>query len=472
MLKKLVGHTAVYGLAPRIPQLASLFILPLIMPYLSDVDFGVFGLITAYVGGFRLLSSFGLNVTLANAFYKSRSQYRWKWKQILAVQHLGNLILQPLIVAPVIYLSCPAEARENVWTIVVLNITAPILFGNLANVTAMHYQLSQKPFPIAIRVGSLGLLSVGLNYYFIAEMRMGYMGWFWSGFIVGMLTNISYLYPFFRTLRLTPIYRFRWRYIKKDLKVGLPTIPHQYSNYLLNISDRVVMQQLGVSTSRLGRYNLAASFGTYFDSFSDALTRVTGPLQMKSYAAGKFLEARELIFTAQTGFFLLTFTFSFWAKEIFEVLIDNESLKTVYPLAIVIVMSYNYRPMYSGAASMYFFSENTKLLWRISFIAGMGNLLLNFALIPVFGYETAAYTTFLGFMWMGYSGYFYKAFKERQRLNYYPLRWLLATVLLTVLAYIGVEWGLELKITAYIGFLLGIAFMFYLIQVRKIFSDE
>ena len=67
--------------------------------------------------------------------------------------------------------------------------------------------------------------------------------------------------------------------------------------------------------------------------------------------------------------------------------------------------------------------------------AGVTNVIMNFILIPIFGYKVAAVTTFISLMFMGYSGYFLKDFKNNNTVNYYPLRWITGTIALTILCY-------------------------------------
>jgi O-antigen/teichoic acid export membrane protein len=107
----------------------------------------------------------------------------------------------------------------------------------------------------------------------------------------------------------------------------------------------------------------------------------------------------------------------------------------MYYLGVIIVMSYNYRPMYVGANSQLMYNEKTNILWKVSFTAGIINIILNLILIPIIGFEIAAFTTFISYMFMGYSGYFLKVYKRLTPLNYYPLLWLTLTIVLSVVVY-------------------------------------
>src|SRR5690606_40305253 len=55
-----------------------------------------------------------------------------------------------------------------------------VFFGPTSMLATTYYQISQEPFQIAIRTIIFGIMIVLLNVYFIAILKMGYMGWFLS----------------------------------------------------------------------------------------------------------------------------------------------------------------------------------------------------------------------------------------------------------------------------------------------------
>ncbi|QCK15919.1 MATE family efflux transporter [Mangrovivirga cuniculi] len=315
------------------------------------------------------------------------------------------------------------------------------------------------PLQIAIRTIILGVLSVGLNILFIVHYKLGYMGWFWSSFIVGVLRNLSYFFPLNYILKLTPIFNFKWRYIRSALKISLPMVPHYYSSYLLESSDKLIMDVMKVPTANIGRYNIAYTVGKFTNSLGTASGLAVGPLLNGYYKKNDDKSAAGLIFILQISFLIITFILSIWMKELFGLLIKNVELASMYYLGVIIVMAYNYRPMYFGANAKLMYIEKTNLLWRVTFGAGIINLLLNICFIPIFGFEVAAYTTFVSYMVMGYSGYYFKVFSDNSDAKFYPMFWLLLTIILTVFAKITVEFEQQYKI--FISFItLGIGTLF------------
>jgi Membrane protein involved in the export of O-antigen and teichoic acid len=460
MLRKLFSHTAIYGLAPHVSKLASFFVLPIITQYLTPLDYGIYGVLTATVGSISVFSSLGLRVVLVNSFFKSPGQYKWLWRQIYGFLSIW-VIPYAIISSILVYFIVPSEAHEHIWTIIGLNVAPIVLFGQTNTLASTYYQVNKKPLPIAIRTAVFSTLTVLLNLYLIAILKLGYMGWLWSTFIVGILQNASYWIPLNLKFKIYPIYRFKWRTIRNSLRVSLPTVPHFYSSYLLNASDRLIMGVLNLSTGDIGKYNAAYTFGNYFSNLGNASGFAVGPLLNECYRSREDEKARNLIFVQQTAFLVMSFTCCIWLKELFQFFIRNDQLNKMYYLAVIIVMAYNYRPMYFGANAKLLYLERTRAILRVSFGAGLINVLLNLALIPLMGFEVAAYTTFFSLMYMGYAGYFMKAFRESTQTNYYPLFWLGLTILLTVVAYYVVHFDWHVKAILTCCLVPGIAYLYF-----------
>jgi O-antigen/teichoic acid export membrane protein len=141
-----------------------------------------------------------------------------------------------------------------------------------------------------------------------------------------------------------------------------------------------------------------------------------------------------------------------WCKELFFFLSSNAELARSYPVAIIIIMSYTYRPMYWGTINRLGFEEKTEHLWKISLVGGLINVVLNLIFIPYWGIYGTAFSTFIGLMYIGFSGYYLKAFRTIERLNYYPLVWASSIVVVSLLVYFVRDaiWYSKLILTSFV----------------------
>ncbi|WP_312906081.1 lipopolysaccharide biosynthesis protein [Sphingobacterium multivorum] len=444
MLKKLFSHTLIYGLAPQMVKVAQLLALPIITPFLTPKDYGVFGLITAVVGAISVLSTLGLNIVLANSFTRSQHQYKWLWRQIYGFLILWNYIYA-FLVAGVVYFFIPQEAKIDTLIILLLNVIPLILFAPSTVIGNLYYQLKQKPFQIAFRSVIIGCITVILNIYFIKYLKMGYLGWFWANAIAQIIYQFSYFIPLNYGIGIKPIYNFKRKTLVKNLKICLPTIPHYYSNYLLTSFDKIIMKFLGVSVEGIGRYNAAQVPGNLMSSATYAANQAVSPLLLQAYKANDRQLEKKLNYIVMIAFLTFTSILCLFLKELLPLVIKSNGLEDIYPIALIIIMAYNYRPMYVAANNRLFYMEKTKALLKVTSTAALISILLNVVLIYLFGSIAAAITLFISFMYMGYSGFFIKEFRESQGTNHHPLYWLCITLLLTVFVYFGVELNLIFK---------------------------
>lgn len=465
MYKKIASHTLIYGLSPYVPRLLGLFILPIITKDLTTLDYGIYGVILAYVAAIEILKDLGLNLILYNSFTKMPHQYRWMWRSIYGFLTIWNWVYA-LIAASLIFLIVPPEAKGNVWLIVTLNLIPIVLFGPTQLIGRVYFQMKEKPVEIAFRTIIFGILTIILNLYTISYLKLGYMGWFWSSCIVGLLTNLSFWYPINIKYKLKPIINFKWRLMKQNLKVALPTVPHYYSSYIIQTSDKAILSALNVNTNDIGGYNFAGSFAGYFSQLGNAIGQATRPFFNTYYKSHNYGKVREIIFVMQLLFFTLTFFASLWLKEVFSLLVRNEELAATYPIAILLIMAVNYRPMYFGSINVLIYGEKTKKLLYVTFVASIISVILNFSLIPSWGIWAAVFSTYVSMMYMGYSGYFLKEFKVVD-VSFYPMHWLLATLILTALAYYAVELAIIYKMGISAGLLVVSTALFRRLLIRK-----
>lgn len=448
-MKKLFSHSLLYGLGPQIPKFASFFVLPLITPFLTTTDYGVYGVITAYTGLLSMLQELGISIVLVNTFYEYHRGERWRfhWKRLLGFLILWSVVFALLLVV-FVNLILPQEALLNRWKILLVLFLQASIFSAVNVIGSRLFQLKERPDYILIATATSGVITVLLNYYFIAVLKLGYMGWYYSTFTGTLCFFLFYVFPIVGKHNIVPSFQFNMRYLKRIFRVALPTIPHNYSSYLLNSSDRVVMERLNISIPSLGAYNVGYAFGSYFNFIGTAVGMAQGPIMAKLWFKNtreSKINIRSMIFLLQTLFITAGFLLALWSKELLNLLYRNQDFAGSYVFAIVILMSYVYYPMYWASLNKLFYSKQTTQLWKISFIAGVGNIILNLIFIPFFGVLAAAVTTFICLSYMGYAGFFLKGYKKLGDVNYYPMLWLLVTIVCLVVVFIIKDVNLVVK---------------------------
>jgi len=437
LIKKIINHSLIYAILPKLPILLGFLMLPFLTPFLTNTDYGIFGIVMSITTGATVIKGLGLDVILINSFihhYKSK-RYKFVWNEIQGFIFLWSIVLG-LLIGLLIYGVLPIQAIEDRGLIITLTITPIIFYSSLQIVSTKYYQLAEEPIQIGYRSLIFGIVSIALNYYLIVVMKMGYLGWVWSLFVTETLMFLSYIYPIWICEKLYPNFLFRRRAIKRHLRVSLPLVPHTSAFFLLDFSDRLVMINLSVSTANIGLYDFAYRFAGYARVFSESIHQASIPLLIKEYKKRKETSyIKDMIFLQCYVVCLVSFVISIWLKEIFQIMVKNDDLVNTYSMGIILTMAYAYKPMYTAMATVFYYHEKTKEFWKISFIGGLINISLNIIFIPIYGYKVAVLTTFLSFLYIGFSGFLVTSFKNIYPYDFKPFMWIVYIIILLFISY-------------------------------------
>lgn len=470
MLSKLFKETTIYALGPQIPRIASFFILPIITKDLTGNDYGISALVYAYIGIVGAFKALGLTDIYINYFYKHPKLYKLIWRHFFGFLSSYSVvfgILQGLL----IFLVLPLGYEERL-IIVVLNIIPVILFDTTNEFGLRFLQLHHKVVSIFFISALSGLVVVFLNLYTISYLKLGYMGWFISAFIGIMTQFIFYGYTLYSN-KIYPILRFRKKYLKKYLKISLPIVPNKYGHYLLNSSDRIVMNLIQISTINIGLYNFGYIVGNYSQILVTSLGIAIAPFYIDLLSKKKHVHinlAKNVTIFIQILFIIGTFTGALWLKELFSLLVSNKELENTYDIAIIILMMQNYAPLRFFYTNFVVFHEKTTFLWKITFVAGAINVISNFMLIPIYGIQIAAATTFITMFYISVVGFYYKQYRAIKKVKLYPILWFIISGIMTLLVYSLKNIEVEYKIYISLFSVSMIAFVIYFF--RPLISND
>lgn len=453
----ILKNSVLFTIAPILPKVINVLLMPIMTRYLTDVDFGISGTISAYTQALGAFSVLGLGVVLLNSFYKTPLEYKSLWKQIYGFLNLW-MIVYAIVQAILLYFIIPEEALDNRWWIIILTNFSTVFFGPTATIGSSYYQYNKQAFPVVWRSLFASIITIIVDFVLIVYLRWGYMGWYVGTFAGTFFSNASYWYVVNCTLGLRPDYHFKWEEMKHALTVSMPTIPHYYTTYLLDGSGRMVMDQYNIPQSEIGRVSITQQIGGLFSLLMNGMNHALSPFFMQYIKEDKEDTSRKLglvyVFIVLTAAFLL----SIWSKEIFDILISNDSLKTAYPFCIAYVMALCYRPLYVIAARYNFYYEKTKQLLLITFVSGLLAIVLYIVLTPLLGIWGFLVGHYIACLYFGYSGFLYSCYREHSKMKFPYVLIFFVQLALTAMAFLLVEllW-VKLIVTLIVGLLMGLA---------------
>lgn len=461
----IVKNGVLFTLAPFLPKVINVFLLPIMTLYLTDVDFGIAGTISAYTASIGAFADLGLRVVLQNTFFKNPTNYKETWRQIYGFLKFW-MIIYALLQATILFFFIPEEAAENKWWIILFSQFSTVFFGPTGAIGNSYYVYSKKSVPVVWRSVTASILTILVDFVLIVYLRWGYMGWYVGSFAGTFFTNASYWYIVRFKLDIKPNYRFNWGVIKHALAIGVPTIPHYYTSYLLEGSGRMVLDQYHVPQGKIGQISISQQIGGIFDSATAGFNNALSPFLMEAIREKNSHRINLLATIFTTSVFAAAFILAIWSKEIFHLLLSNENLQTAYPFFILYIMALCYRPLYLNVSNYYFYYERTKQLLLITFLSGCLAVLLYIAFTPLFGVWAFLIGHYVSCLYYGYSGYFYKGYRENET-HCLPVFWFfIAQLVLTGVAYLLVD-ILWMKIM--VSMLICVIVLFLFIKYRRVF---
>ena len=237
-------------------------------------------------------------------------------------------------------------------------------------------------------------LSVAVSLLFVfASNEKGYariLGNALPPIIVG-----SYLILYFCLRERTFFNSELWLYA---LRFNLPLVPYYISQMLFNQSDRIMISHI-VGTDAAATYGVAYSLAMLLTFVLNAINGSYVPWLYKKIKLGAVKQNRRVATGIALLMALLLLCVIAAAPEIILVVASSKYLEAkwvVAPVAMSLIFHF-YSQLF---VNFQFYYEERVLLVIGAAVAGVANVLLNLALIPVFGYLAAGYTTLLSFFLM------------------------------------------------------------------------
>lgn len=208
-----------------------------------------------------------------------------------------------------------------------------------------------------------------------------------SGVIVQVCIGLGFMiYNYIKGK--TFYHREYWIY---SLKFNIPLIPHYLSGIVLGQADRVMIKKY-IGASEAGIYSFTYNISLVINIITGSINNAIIPytyekLKNRDY---KNLKKISVFLVLMIGGMCLAF--SAIAPELLKLFATEEYYDAVYLVPIISLSSY-FTFLYSLFGNVEFFFEANKFITMASITGAIVNVILNYILMPIFGYYAAGYTT-------------------------------------------------------------------------------
>ena len=362
---------------------------PIFTRYLTKAEFGDFSNFATWTSIFAIIVSLNLESSLIRA--------RFEFEDDLDVYNLSMILLSTLSTTVwYIIVSIFSDYFQSMLSMGKNYIDAMfiyLLFYPVINIfqTSERFKYKYK-WTVAISV-ILALSTSGISVILVLIMNNSLHGRI-IGYVVpyAIIGSVVYIYYLTRARKITIKY---WKYA---LDIALPFIPHLLSMLILGSMDRVMIKQIcGAEETAL--YSLAYTCGTIISLLVSSINNAFSPWLGEQLSKSNYKKIRQVSSPYAVIFSFIACGIVLLTPEILFILGGNSYMEAKWvipPVAAGCIMQFLYC-MYVNVEQ---YEKKTRAMALASVAAALINLVLNYIFINKYGYIAAAYTTYIGYLFL------------------------------------------------------------------------
>jgi O-antigen/teichoic acid export membrane protein len=385
VVKRIVKNTGFLLLGRILTKVISLFSVIFIVRYLGDIGYGKYAFAFAFVSFFTIISEFGMHSILV----REVSRFPAKAPQLLGnamlISAFFSLIAFVLAILSVNLFKYPEE------TVMLVKIASLILIFGMMYPFGVIYETELKMKYSVF----FGLISRVFLIFSILYVTKNDYGLNWLVLVTVMSDGIHYfLMAIYSRKFVLPVFKYDWGICRFLLKESLPLA---FSSVFLIIYFRidVVMLSLMKGDADVGIYSSAYRITEAFIFIPSTLMVSVFPFMSKYYSGNNntlyhvYLKSFKVLFTIALP---LALAISYFSNEIIDILYGGAVQGASITLQILIwataVIFINF------SLGQFLVSVNKQRVTTASTaICALFNIILNYFMIPLWGYNGAAIST-------------------------------------------------------------------------------
>ena len=359
---------------------------------MSTVDYGIYNTYVAYVSIVTFVVCLGLDPTLKNAEYDYKEKKDKYLSNVYLLTLLASIALLTIVWIGKVFLAKFLAIDCSLLFLIVIQAEAAAII-NIYNVKLSLSYSGGTYLKISFFNTIFGIcFSIFLILKFFPEKT------YWGrilGSIIPLIVVAGVLIYRYVILKKT---KFNKEMAIYGLKIGLPLIPHFLSQIVNAQFDRIMISKM-VGYAQAGIYSFTYNIAIILQIIYQSLDNIWSTWFFKAMQQKDYAKIREnsqkyimvimfftvSLLTISREFIILFSTEEYW-----------EGIDISFPLIIGIFFLY----LYTLPAGVEYYNKKTQYIARGSVITAVLNIILNYFMISLYGYEAAAYTTLVCYIFL------------------------------------------------------------------------
>ena len=354
---------------------------------LNTEQFGIYTTYMAYEGILAILLGLGMYSSIKNAYIDFPEKLEDYVSTLITLTLIPLFICLTLVTVFPNYFSSLIGIPHFLLYMLILQSFGSAMLSVSNSRLAIDYNYKRY----MVFAGINTFLNVGLSIAFILtffSVNREYGRIFGSAIPligIGIYIFIYYIRP----------RKFNLRLAKYAIKIGFPLIWHYLSQQIQNQFDRIAITRI-VGASFTGIYSFVYSIANILQVIFYSTENVWTVWLYEQMSKKQYIKIRE---TSKKYIFLITCVAILMLvgfREVIVIMGDRgywEGVTISIPILIGIYLLF----LYTIPVGIEYFFKKTQYIALMTGVAAVLNIILNYLLIPYFGYIAAAYTTLISY---------------------------------------------------------------------------
>lgn len=397
MLRNVLKDSIIYGASDFILKLVNFSLFPVYAHIFKVDEYGTITLLSTIGGLIFLLLGLGMNNAVQRFYFEKKQDINYQKKIVttgLWIITSWSILITFIIVGVSWLYSDYIESNYNIAWLLLCIVLLTNIPSQVLQYTQDTLRLHFSPWKYALVAFVKNISGALTGLLLILGFGMGIMGFF-AGSFIAFFIAMPLVYAF---IRKDIVSGFDKELAKKLIKFGYPFIFTGLAYWIFGSIDRIMLTELSDKTN-VGWLGIAFMFATVLSFINGAFGQAWSPHAYKIVAEDPENHRRVFSKIFTQWFFFIAITgsgVSLFSEELLMLTTPSEywpaSLCVVF-LTMGLVLQGTTQITALGIS----LKHRTGLLTKAAWITAVANILLNFALIPVWGATGSAVATFLSY---------------------------------------------------------------------------
>lgn len=490
-LKKLAGQTAIYGVSSIVGRIINFLLVPLYTNVLNPDDYGLLILMYSFVAVIYVFLIYGMET----AYFRyselnddKKKVYNTSLISILSTSLIFILISFSFSSQIAGWIRHESYANFVQWFVIIMALDAvaaipfaklraesrPIRFATIKFVN-IGINLGLNLFFILLCPFIIKNYSTGLIWHFIHAVynpELGFVAYvFISNLIASTITIIMLLPEIFKLQ-----FQFDYRLWKQLIAYGFPLLIIGFAFAMNEMFGRILMNYLlpeNVAFNEIGVYSASIKLAILLSLFVQAFRYAAEPF---FFAQEKVANSKK-VYAQVMKYFVIIMLFASLGIllyiDIIKLMIGKE-FRSAIGVIPILLSAYIFIGIFYNLSFWYKLTNKTSYGAILALGGTIITIVLNFILIPIYGYMGSAWATFACYLSMMIASYFWG--RKVYRIEYDLKRIFAYFLLASIVYYITTIFQIESLFnrlafhTLLLGVFLGIIFLLDRKELKTVLS--